>query len=297
MKPNFFIIGAPKCGTTTLAHWLSQTPSVFMSDPKEPHYYSPDYLQAWSRTYDPRRDDYEALFDQATDAHVAVGEASTNYLWSKTAVGNILTDVPDARFIVCLRNPVDMARSLHGHLLFWGHEVIADFEAAWRAQQKRNEVGEPLVPWFPNPQMLQYGDYCSTGTQLERAVEIVDKDRLHVVLIDDLAKTPEATYRGVIDFLRAEAADINYRSQNKTRQRRSNGLHHLVRKIRHGGEGRLPANILAHIRKANERWNVKDGKTPALSAQFRRELTDYFKEEVEKLEQITGKDLSAWKQA
>jgi hypothetical protein len=108
-KPNFFIIGAAKCGTTSLSVWLGGHPQIFMSSMKEPHFFNNDDRQA-IRTLD----DYEALFWSATEEHIAIGEASVWYLSSADAVPAILQYQPEAKFIVMLRNPVEMAPALHG---------------------------------------------------------------------------------------------------------------------------------------------------------------------------------------
>ena len=84
-KPNFFIIGAPKCGTTSLATWLSGHPNVFMSAVKEPHFFNTD-----DRRFISTLEAYENLFRAASSDHCAVGEASVWYLSSTEAVRNIL---------------------------------------------------------------------------------------------------------------------------------------------------------------------------------------------------------------
>src|SRR5262245_35065298 len=83
-KPTFFIIGAPKCGTTSLAAWLADHPDIFMSPTKEPHYFNTDH-----KRYLNSLAGYEQLFEDATDRHSAVGEASVWYLYSANAVENI----------------------------------------------------------------------------------------------------------------------------------------------------------------------------------------------------------------
>ena len=82
-KPNFFIIGAPKCGTTSLASWVSEHPSVYMSPLKEP-----DYFHANEKIGSLK--EYEQLFEGAGPEHITVGEASVRYLYSQVAVPNIL---------------------------------------------------------------------------------------------------------------------------------------------------------------------------------------------------------------
>lgn len=126
-RPNFFIIGAPKCGTTSLDNWLGAHPAVFLSPMKEPHYLSTD-LANRSVT---NAAQYEKLFQNVSDVHIAVGEASTWYLYSINAVSNIELAYPDARYIVITRNPVDMAHSLYHHNLRVLREDRATFEEAW----------------------------------------------------------------------------------------------------------------------------------------------------------------------
>ena len=108
-RPNFFILGAPKCGTTSLATWLGAHPQVYMSPDKEPHYFNADDRHPGVSSLER----YEQLFAGAGAEHAAVGEASVWYLYSKVAVANIEEYCQEPRYIVCLRNPVDMAHSLH----------------------------------------------------------------------------------------------------------------------------------------------------------------------------------------
>ncbi len=131
--PNFFILGAPKCGTTSLASWLGEHENIYMSPVKEPNYFNTDVriigrLTDW---------EYQALFRGACEKHMAVGEATTGYLRSRVAVERILDAVSDARFIVCIRKPIEMAISYHGELVKSGIETETDFETAWRLQEIR----------------------------------------------------------------------------------------------------------------------------------------------------------------
>src|SRR5690349_11404630 len=88
LKPNFFILGAPKCGTTSMAKWLSDQPEIFISKHKEPHYYNTDGKRV---VLEYRH--YLSLFENATGFHKIIGEASTGYLYSKQAVPNIINDL------------------------------------------------------------------------------------------------------------------------------------------------------------------------------------------------------------
>jgi hypothetical protein len=112
-KPNFFIIGASKCGTTSLCRWLSEHPNVFICPEKEPHFFNTDDVQRGTSTLGK----YEALFAGVKKEHTAIGEASVWYLSSSAAVPNILAYQPDTKFIVMVRSPLQMAPALHAQVL------------------------------------------------------------------------------------------------------------------------------------------------------------------------------------
>src|SRR3990167_9603139 len=105
-KPNFFILGAPRCGTTSLSTYLREHPNVFFSFPKEVNFFSSDI---YSSTLCSDISSYLKLFSNSEEIHLAVGEGSVFYLASNCAVPSILQFNPQAKFIVMVRNPVDMA--------------------------------------------------------------------------------------------------------------------------------------------------------------------------------------------
>ena len=134
MKPSFFIIGAPKCGTTTLYSWLKSHPDIFMPGGKEPHFFAQNLSDRYCRIR--HHDDYMALFDSARNDQCC-GEASVLYSMHPQAIEAILEWSPVAKFIFMLRNPVDMAPSYHRQLLINLEEDIEDFEQAWHLQENR----------------------------------------------------------------------------------------------------------------------------------------------------------------
>jgi len=135
-KPIFFIIGAPKCDTISLSVWLGDHPKIFMAPIERTHFFNSDDRQA-IRTLD----EYEALFCAATEKHIAVGEASVWYLSSAEAVPAIPRHQPAAKFIIMLRNPVEIAPALHGEMPLSGLEQEQKFSTAWNLQDERSGVG------------------------------------------------------------------------------------------------------------------------------------------------------------
>lgn len=108
-KPNFFIVGAPKAGTTFLSYYLSQHPDIFMSEVKEPNYFSRIQKQGPSIVYDDE-DKYLQLFTKSKGESI-IGEASTTYLYFKGTEDRIYNFNKEARILISLRNPVERAYS------------------------------------------------------------------------------------------------------------------------------------------------------------------------------------------
>ncbi len=196
-KPDLFIIGAPKCGTTALSIYLLQHRRIFFCWPKEPTYFAAEF-----DGYRFIRDETEYLrqFEGANEGHLAVGEGSTWYLYSKGAVERILDFNPDARFIVMLRNPAEMVPSLHNQLFNSCDEDQRDFRRAWDLQDDR-KAGRRLPPGCREPSFLYYGDVGRFSEQLERLYASAGRDRIKVILFDDFRNDAGAVYGDVLDFL------------------------------------------------------------------------------------------------
>jgi len=199
--PDLFIIGAPKCGTTSLFEYLKGHPQVFMSAVKEPNYFARDLaLDPSEQSLRFGRDEarYLALFDGAGDARRA-GEGSTRYLYSHDAPELIKAASPDARIVAMVRNPVDMAHSLFDHKVAAGTEDITDFAQALAAEDDRH-AGRRIPP-HSNPKLATYRDRARFGEQLARWFDVFGKDRVHVIVLDDMIADPAAQFRRLLEFL------------------------------------------------------------------------------------------------
>jgi hypothetical protein len=132
-RPDFFIVGAFKSGTTALYEYLRQHPQVFMPFHKEPLFFGDDLTRRYGRM---TLDHYLSLFKEAGEGQ-RVGEASAWYLYSQCAANEIRGFSADAQIIVMLRNPVDVMHAQHSQLLFNAAEDIPDFGAALEAEPSR----------------------------------------------------------------------------------------------------------------------------------------------------------------
>lgn len=151
--PNFFIVGAPKSGTTSMYHYIKEHPNVYMSDVKEPHYFSKDMVGLPTHEYS--REEYLNLFEDVNDHHRIVGESSTEYLISTEGLEHIRSFNPSAKILVMLRNPVDLVHAWHHQMLKQGVENVTDFQEAWNLQEARSK-GEQIPNTCAKPRRLQY---------------------------------------------------------------------------------------------------------------------------------------------
>ncbi len=297
--PNLFIIGAPKCGTTSMHQYLKQHPQIFMSRIKEPHYFCDD-LPGLRRF--PGIDNYLNLFDDAKPNQVYRGESTSRYLYSDSAVANIRHFCPDARIIAMLRNPVDLVHSLHAQLLYQFFEDEQDFETAWRLQDDRKE-GRRIPKYCPEPVELQYGRIAKTGQQIRRLFQTVSRDQVHLVFFDDFQADPKSVYQGVLDFLGLpDDQRTTFERANPHKNYRSDVLAKLLfdppfplRQIKHGLKKTFGWQETRLVQWASAILTVPT-RRQELCETFRQELTEYFAADVELLESVSGRDLSHWRE-
>jgi hypothetical protein len=298
-RPNFFILGAPKCGTTALSEYLREHPRAYLSQPKEPHYFCEDFDYYYAPG-ERSEEHYLRLFDAATDEHLAVGEASVWYLYSADAVRNIAAFDPSARVIVMLRNPVELVPSLHSQLLYMLDEDEPDPARAWELQDTRRH-GERLPPHVRVPAFLQYGEAARLGAQLARVYEVLPPEQVLAIVFDDLRDDTGAVYRRTLRFLdlpddgRASFPRVNenkvHRAEAVARltQRPPAALVSVAKGVKRvAGVERL--GVLDRVRRGNRQVTRRRETDPELAA----ELRDHFRDDVGELGELIGRDLSGW---
>ena len=296
-KPNFFIAGAPKCGTTALSEYLRDRSDIFISEPKEPHYFTFDFegyrvTKTW--------EEYSNLFAQATSESTAIGEGSVFYLCSQVALQKIYEYDSQAKIIVMLRNPVDMVYSFHSQLVFTADEDETDFETAWRLQSTRQQ-GNRIPPQCREPFFLQYAQMGRLGEQVNRLQSIFPPEQVKIIFFEDFVKSTKGVYDEVLEFLgvpndnRTEFIRIN---ENKSHKLGAVGnftakppaaLTNIVLKVR-DLLGIKELGILDKIRSVNTKVEARR----PLSDELRQEMIAEFTPDIEKLSQLMERDLSHW---
>jgi len=300
--PDTFLIGAPKSGTTALASWLAAHPQVCFSSRKEPGFFARDFQPHADAQahFDPER--YRALFAPEPQ-HRVIAEGSTNYLLSNDAVPAILAFNPQARFIVSLRNPLELAPALHMQQRYMLNEDQADFADAWRLQAQRAR-GEQIPAGCRQPRFLQYAAFARTGEQIERLLKLVPGNSVHIIRFDALRTDPGAVYRETLAFLGLDDdGRKDFPVVNGAHRRRYPALARLLlnpptalraplwrlRKILRSA--RLP--LVEALRERQRQDMVREPLSPVM----RTELADHFAVDIRLLERLLGWDLSDWLQA
>ena len=188
--PNFFIVGAPKAGTTSLYAYLKETKDIYMSPVKEPRYFQIRIPES----YLPRISDkakYLKLFRKVTDEK-AIGEATPTYLQDPESAKLIHNVVPDARIIILLRDPVERAFSHYLTIKSQGieknsfHNVIKQsIEIRLKGIEKYNTY-------------LDHGLYAKA---VKRYVNIFGTNKVKILIFEEFIKDPKKTIQDVLDFL------------------------------------------------------------------------------------------------
>lgn len=300
IKPNLFIAGAPKSGTTALYSYLKTHPSINMSSIKEPCYFADDFPNFRMVS---SLQSYLQLFPEEKSCTYA-GEASVWYLFSDRAIGNIYRFNPEARIVVMLRNPVDFVQSLHQQLRFSFLEDVEDFWQAWEMQAQRRK-GYAIPSNCLEPRVLQYKQAACFSTQLERVYAHFPADRVLVLLYDDMSQDVSKVYDRVLSFLglpndgRTDFPQINAGQvwKNSSFQwvlRPSPALRRLARIYKKfSGAERIP------FKYELERWIMqrysRNEKRTELDEGRRAALTHDFIDEIRRLETMLKRDLSQWK--
>tara|TARA_B100001179_G_scaffold172709_1_gene128127 strand:- start:3263 stop:4186 length:924 start_codon:yes stop_codon:yes gene_type:complete len=229
--PDFFIIGFPKCGTTSLASALGQIDRVVVASEKEPHFFSPE--NSYSGVfYD--EDGYRSLFGTDVDGCLTF-EASTWYAYNPGALRDIQRRNSEAVFVLCLRDPREMIRSLHSHNQRDGVDDFLEAADAWEKQASRK------APVQEQARRLEYRDLSSLGSHYARVLEQVGPEKLHVLFLEDLVAQPQTELSRLANFLGCdEVASARLAKENAARAYRAP----LLRKLHQWRKGMVVSAII-----------------------------------------------------
>lgn len=303
--PNFFIVGAPRCGTTALSRYLSQHEEICLSRPKETHFLfaSPAHYSSFQAYIDQYS---QQFFCHCQPYHVAIGEGSVTYIYSEEVLHRILKINPHAKFIAMVRNPIDLLRSYHFRLLYIMEEDCWDFQEAWERQESRAR-GENLPPLCRDPRLLQYKEAGKLGKWVEQLLNIAGRDRCLILVFDDFKHNPRETYQQVCQFLGVEDDGRTFFPQRQ--QSQFYRFAWLQRLLFHppqtvmnwatnsssvGPMWQWKQLVLLRLHRGLRTLNAMKQQPPSLSPEMTEHLQNTFANDVEHLSELLGRDLTPW---
>ncbi len=292
MKPNFLIVGAVKSGTTSLYEYLKQHPDIFMPEWKELSFFIGDFFSPLHRVK--KSNFYDKVFSKAHNQS-AVGEVSTAYLYDMDSPKLIKKELGKIKIIILLRDPVAMSYSLYDHQLRREGETVESFEKALEREATRKadpNFRKKCYGWHANYYYYQRGQYYS---QVKRYIDTFGKDYVLVILFEELVSETSSIVKNTFQFL---GVDDTFVPEIKVHNPAGGILNipkfwkdigvffktfqfvfskNLIKKVPH---------LLRNVgRKPPQPINVATAK----------KLRKRFYEDICQLEQLIGKDLSAWK--
>ncbi|HEY4916573.1 MAG TPA: sulfotransferase domain-containing protein [Solirubrobacteraceae bacterium] len=253
LLPDFLIIGSTKCATTSLHGWLGRHPLVAETE-KEIHFFNLNYHRRsdWYRCHFPHRRERDQFVAEHGRPFIC-GEATASYLadyWTPRRAAKL---VPNARLIVCLRDPADRSYSQYHYFRKRGSEPLETFEEAIASEEQRllgEEAREIEDPRFNSWRVFRWG-YLRTSRyaeHLERWLEVFAREQFLFLKFDDVVSEPELALERI----------------------------HRHLGIPHQSHGELPA--------------LNAGSYEPMVDGTRGRLREYFKPHNERLHELTGVD-------
>jgi len=283
--PNFFVVGAAKAGTSSIYAGLRQHPDIFMAYPKEPHHFTqvnPPHELRWHFEGYTDQQRYLRLFEGSGNSK-AIGEASTSYLWHPHVARRIQMQVPEARIIISLRDPVERAYSHYLMHVREGIQKLGFYDALLEDLERTDET------WAISHFYVGKGRYAD---QVSRYVEIFGLDRVKILLFDDLKRDPAATLYEVAQFLGLNPAPLAGVNAAKVRNPylapRGRWAEILAgnKFSRMLGETIIPRRFGQFI---YERFLLKRSEKPPIDPRARELLMSIYQPEIDRLERIIGR--------
>jgi hypothetical protein len=282
-KPNFFIVGQTKSGTTSLKQYLSQHPDIFIIHEGKGFFgFEPPEIT---------EEEYFLLFKNAKDEK-RIGEKCTDYLSSTNTALKLKNKFPDAKIIMILRNPIDMMYALHSSQLYTETmENIKDFGEAIKAEKWRKEENKKTPgKWHPH---MFYTDIGKYTPQVRKYIDQFGKKNVKVIILDDMKKDMKKIFKEVLDFLEIDSSFIpQFKIFNEHREYRSRTLQAAMKdnKLKLSTIlGKIPYTSSIY-RMINQPQKKKIPMDPIL----RKELQVMFFPEIEELGKLIDRDLMFW---
>jgi hypothetical protein len=293
--PQFFIVGAPKCGTTAFDVYLNEHPKITML-PKELHAWGEDLIFREEKF---SKEKYLQLIDKNWNSSTVLGEGAVWHLASKSAAVELKHFSPKAKILIFLRNPIEACYSLYANMFYNGNEPALTFEDALSNQKLR----ETQFPEFYNCPTIafQYQSMYLYYEQVKRYFDVFGKENVKVVVFEEFLKNKQATYNEVLLFLGVEPHILDFIPINQNKEIRFVGLRKFILQPQYLVKGFFKLLIPYKPWRENIKqllWtiNSKEVRRPKMKEETQRMLQEFYQEDIFKLEQLLQKPLKdLWK--
>ena len=315
-KPNLFIVGTPKTGTSALHKFLRQHPEIFMSQHKELRFFCKDLIEEHDVFYRNRpsflkRHEYYPIRTESAylDSFVGwgtekfAGESSPNYMYSRVAAQEIHDFRPDAKIVAIVRNPVYFLHSLHAHTLTTGHETVVDFQKALALEEGRKEGKNlPGYSLLGQPSGLFYSEWAKFSEQLKRYYDLFGEEAVKVIIYEEFRESNAVLYKDLLDFLGVDPTFTpDFKQINVYREVRFRQLKILLESsffinyVWSIPKTVLPKAWYSNLRLAfYDRFLWRIARRAPMAPEVRRELMKQYRPEVESLSTLLHRDLVAF---
>ena len=286
VEPNFFIVGAPKSGTTNISYYLIQHTQVFMPENLEPYYFARlDIPQNYEREIISDEKKYLNLFKNTKSCR-AIGESSPVYLYCPHSALEIKNRFPNSKIIISLRNPIEIAYSEYFSLKFMGFDKNRSFNELLDSSKEQLDQNE-----FHIDSLLEAGFYSK---HIKRFQKIFSKNQIKIIIFEEYIKNTIPTINSILSFL-----DIDKSIAFKTAPK---GAYKVPRnfasqKLMNNSTFRKTAKFIIPTvarQKIGERFLVKESSRPVLKQNERQRLKEIYQDDVENLAKLLGRSLP-WK--
>lgn len=293
-RPNFFVVGAPRCGTTSLHDWLNQSPDIFMCPLKEPHAFGLDLDDHGSGRFTNLRDHekYLRLFVGANTAKIR-GESSVFYLYSESAAREIHEFEPNAKILISLRNPAGFVYSVYRRQVWHGNEDLSTFEGALAAEEPRYSGARPLPRSCHNPLALRYKWMGRYSPHVERFIKEFGPESVKIITLEQLIADPEKEVEAILEFLGVPpVSGMRFEKKNEGAIPRSHRLQVWINRL---WMSRRLESYPRLKRAVRGLWklNLTTGISVPMKPETREQLNSELAPDAERLGEIVGQDFCA----
>lgn len=297
-NPNFFIVGPPKCASSSLYFYLNQHPDITLSPTKETHFFSLRYAEGI--------DSYLNNYFKNLNGKI-IGEADPTYSFLFYPLQHIKNNFPDAKLVYCLRNPVDRAFSGWCMRTEKGAETLPfkeallhnaksrekftffdqDAEKIWIKEQAQiDKINKLSIPTY-----IDAGLY---GEMLEYAFKLFPREQIKIVEFSDLINNQSTVLKSIYDFLGVDS-EFTIKKNEVINQYKSNKMRYLYNLLGRKRTREIGEYIPKGLKNFIKLFFHQKKEKPVLSAEDRKFAYPFFKDDIEKLEKLLGQSFQNWK--